>query len=105
MQEKTREALEASGIDVRSLSQNAEGLEKNFSGYAQQATPTVNKIINFLTTSSPETLGKVGLAAVAIYYLTPVAFKLLFSSLRGYAGARQRSHLGLRGTPRDGSRA
>jgi hypothetical protein len=54
------------------------------------ATPTFNKIVNFLSTSSPETLGKVALAAVAIYFLTPIVIKLFFSSLRGYAGMQSR---------------
>jgi hypothetical protein len=86
MQEKTREALAASGIDVRQLEESANSASRTVGEATKVATPTLTKIVNFLTTSSPETLGKVALAAVAIYFLTPIAVKLFFSSLRGYAG-------------------
>jgi hypothetical protein len=86
LQEKTREALAASGINVRQLEQSADSASRTVGEATKVATPTLTKIINFLTTSSPETLGKVALAAVAIYFLTPIAIKLLLSSFRGYAG-------------------
>ena len=86
VQEQAQNALRQSGVDVDALSRSAGDAEKQLSGVASNATPTLNKVVNFLTTSDPATLGKTAAAAVAIYYLSPVALRGLVSAFRGYAG-------------------
>jgi hypothetical protein len=86
MQEGTKNLLKASGVDVDSVARQAETASKSVTEAANVATPTVTKVVNFITTSSPETLGKIALVLVAVYYLTPFALKSAVSSLRGYAG-------------------
>jgi hypothetical protein len=86
MQESTRSFLKSSGVDVDTVSKTADTASKGLSDAATVATPTVSKLVNFLTTADAATLGRVGVATVLIYYLTPVAIKSAFSSLRGFAG-------------------
>jgi hypothetical protein len=87
VQKKGRELLETSGVDVDTLSRTAGSAESQLSGVAKTATPTLNKVYNFLTTSDPQTLGKTAVVAILAWYLTPVAIRGVFSSLRGYSGA------------------
>ena len=87
IQSKTQEFLRSSGVDVDSLNRSAGSAEKQLSSAATQASPTVNKFVNFLTTSDVATLGKTAAAALALYFLGPTAIKALFSGFRGYSGA------------------
>lgn len=73
-------------MDVDTLSKTAGDAGKTVGDAATVASPTVNKLIEFLTTSEPATLGKAALALVALYYLAPFALQYLSSSVRGYAG-------------------
>ncbi|KAG1679232.1 hypothetical protein FOA52_009261 [Chlamydomonas sp. UWO 241] len=50
------------------------------------ATPVAQKVINFLTTAEPETLGEIGLGVAAAYYLAPPLFGAFLGSLKGFAG-------------------
>lgn len=86
LQEQATNLLKQGGVDVDALQRTAGSAEKQLSGAASSATPTVNKVVNFLTTADPATLGKTAIAAVAIYYLSPVALRTLVSTFRGYAG-------------------
>lgn len=87
VQEGTKNLLKSSGVDVDSLTSQAGVATKTVTDVSAKATPTVNKVVNFLSISSPETLGKIGIVLVAVYYLTPFALKTAVSSFRGYAGA------------------
>eukprot|EP00892_Ulva_mutabilis_P007548 jgi/Ulvmu1/5165/UM021_0182.1 len=84
--EGTKNILRSSGVDVDSLSAQADTASKSIQDVSVKATPFVTKVTNFLTTSSPETLGKIAVVLVLAYYLTPFALKATVSSLRGYAG-------------------
>ena len=87
VQNKTRELLTESGVDVEQISRTASSAEKQLQGPVSAATPTFTKVWNFLTTADPQTLGKTALAVIAAYILTPVAVRGVFSSFRGYSGA------------------
>lgn len=87
MQEGTKNILRSSGVDVDSLSAQAGTASKTIQDASVKATPFVTKVTTFLTTSSPETLGKIAFVLILAYYLTPFALKATVSSLRGYAGA------------------
>lgn len=86
MQEGTKNLLKSSGVDVDSISSQATSASKTIGEASSVAAPTVNKLVGFLSSSSPETLGKIAVVLVAVYYLTPFALKGLVSSFRGYAG-------------------
>lgn len=86
MQEGTKNILRSSGVDVDSLSVQANTATKTLSDASVKATPFVTKVTNFVTSSSPETLGKIAIVLVLVYYLTPFALKATVSSFRGYAG-------------------
>lgn len=86
LQEGTKNILRSSGVDVDSISAQANTASKTIQDASVKATPFVTKVTNFLTTSSPETLAKVAIVLVLAYYLTPFALKAAVSSLRGYAG-------------------
>ena len=87
LQEGTKSFLKSSGVDVGSIEREAGVATKTVTDVSSKAQPTVNKILTFLSTSSPETLGKIAIVLVAVYYLTPFALKTAVSSFRGYAGA------------------
>lgn len=95
VQESTRGLLKSSGVDVDVLSKTAGEATKTVSDAATVASPTVTKIVSFLTTADPATLGKTAVALVAAYYLLPFAVKYAFSSVRGYSGAPSCSPLRL----------
>lgn len=84
--EGTKNILRSSGVDVDSITAQADSATKSIQDVSVKATPFVTKVTNFLTTSSPETLGKIAIVLVLAYYLTPFALKATVSSLRGYAG-------------------
>lgn len=86
MQEGTKNILRSSGVDVDTISAQADSASKSIQDVSVKATPLITKITNFLTTSSPETLGKIAIVLILAYYLTPFALKATVSSLRGYAG-------------------
>ena len=92
VQEGTKNLLKSSGVAVGSLEREAGVASKTVTDVSSKATPAVNKVLNFLSTSSPETLGKIGIVLVAVYYLTPFALKTAVSSFRGYAGALHAAH-------------
>lgn len=84
--EGTKNILRSSGVDVDSLSVQANTATKTLSDASVKATPFVTKVTDFVTSSSPETLGKIAIVLVLVYYLTPFALKATVSSFRGYAG-------------------
>ena len=96
MQEGTTSLLKSSGVDVDSISREAQVASKTVTDVSTKATPFLTKVTNFISSSSPETLGKIGLLLVAVYYLTPFALQTAVSGLRGYAGAQS-----LTGPPTD----
>jgi hypothetical protein len=86
VQESTKNLLKSSGVDVDTITSQATSATKTVTEASAVAAPTVNKVVNFLSTSTPETLGKIAVVLVAVYYLTPFALKTAVSSFRGYAG-------------------
>lgn len=82
----TKNLLDQSGLDVSGLQTTTDSTVRTATEAYTAATPTINKIISFLTTTEPETLAKGGVGLVGAYYLLPVALKALFGSLRGYSG-------------------
>lgn len=92
LQEGTKNILRSSGVDVDSISAQADTASKTIQDASVKATPLITKVSSFLTTSTPETLGKIAVVLVLAYYLTPFALKATVSSLRGYAGLPSSVH-------------
>jgi hypothetical protein len=92
LQEGTTSFLKSSGVDVDSIAREATVATKTVTDVSNKATPFLTKAYNFLSSSSPETLGKIAIVLVAAYYLTPFALKTAVASLRGYAGMRTHLH-------------
>ena len=71
---------------IAPLSRTADSVGKEVTQASSAASPTVNKVVDFVSSSEPATLGKIAIALVAFYYLAPYGFKVLTNSVRGYAG-------------------
>eukprot|EP00775_Hariotina_reticulata_P005852 gene5852-6093_t len=86
VKESLTSAVNASGVDVNSLSRTTAVVSKTATEGVTAAQPFVSKAITFLTTTEPVVLAEYGLGALALYYLGPALLGAAFGSLRGFAG-------------------
>ncbi|KAA6421320.1 MAG: calcium sensing receptor [Trebouxia sp. A1-2] len=78
--------LTAQGINPPVLADKAGKAGSAAEGVFNQAKPSLTSSLTSLTSRDPTTLAEYALGAVAFYYIAPPVLKLLFGSLRGYAG-------------------
>lgn len=78
--------LTSQGINSPELADKAGKAGSAAEGVFNQAKPSLTSSLTSLSSRDPTTLAECALGAVAFYYLAPPVLKLLFGSLRGYAG-------------------
>lgn len=75
--------VKSSGLDLKTLSKTVDQAGSVAGTATSKATPVVAKVVDFLTTTDPVTLGEYALGAVALYYIVPA----VLGSLKGYQGS------------------
>jgi len=86
VQQTLDDAVKASGVPVSAIGSTASTVLHTAQDGAAVAAPYVATASAFLTGTDPTTLAEYGLAAVALYYASPLLLSAAGEALRGYAG-------------------
>lgn len=79
-------AIENTGIDLNAVTSTTSTVVKVASEQAAAASPLVTKVVTFLSGQQPTLIAEAAVGFAAIYVITPVLFKGLVGSVRGFAG-------------------